>query len=949
MNGSSTTLDSLTIDIDSSAGSSSQGIEELTQKLVKLQESVRSNLKFLGKFNSTLKQIQQTSESIKNINIKTNTGKTKTKTPDLLNISDNSTNNLKEINKHLDKIKSKINSINKNPLDVTGTNNLQGIQKLGLNNNYGWNKSFTLDKSTSNSFKEIKTTSNETGDFIDKLINKVDDLGQSFGKLAPFIRTFIGLCKTAAEVGKKVGDTIAVGITLPINYLKKEMTFGLVPANQSLIKTLRQMALALIGVRGLFTATRKAVSEYMNYDDELSESLRNNWAIIGSVVAPVIERIVQLVATLATYIATLIKTFFGVDIVARANEKALKKTGSSASGTAKAVKDLNDELGNLADFDKLHVIDFPKDTSSSGGSGSSGSGVTPLKLADVDTSWIEKLKKYIDVDDYFKLGVDIATKLEEGLDSIPWDSIQAKLLRYTDNIVDLLNGFTAKIDGRKIGSTIGNAFNTVIDVLDEFFSKYHFDWLGRDIHDAIEGAITTIDWQQLGHYLGKKIMAIVSIAYEVFDPKLWLKMGQSIGTTIMSWFETIDWEKAGRTVGNAVASIHRLVQGMFENLDGKKLAEDFNKFIKGVDWAEVGSSIHDSFIAIFNTLGDFLDNVDKDQLEEAITTFLENLKWDEISSKMFSVAWKAIKLAFSIWWSFQKQRIKERFSGIGNTIIGWFKEGILKNSPISTIATVVSNIIKGFKERLGIGEGDGSSVSESWGKKLITGIGNGIKNNPITSRISDAITRVKDTFKEKLGIKNNGDSTESESWGKKIINGFVKGLQENPLIKKFNEIKSKLTGKADEAGKEAGSAFGNKLKEVFNKIIGHIENVLNRSIRAVNGLINVVKKIPGMSNINGMSEISLPRLATGTNEIEVEGIYHLHKGEAVVPKKYNPAVNNRLYDEKNEQLINEVELLRKDIKSLQFTNVVKIGEDDIYKKQTSYNQRKQNIYGTSYS
>ena len=34
----------------------------------------------------------------------------------------------------------------------------------------------------------------------------------------------------------------------------------------------------------------------------------------------------------------------------------------------------------------------------------------------------------------------------------------------------------------------------------------------------------------------------------------------------------------------------------------------------------------------------------------------------------------------------------------------------------------------------------------------------------------------------------------------------------------------------------------------------------------------------------------IPKLATGTNYVAGEGLAYLHVGEAVVPKKYNPAV-----------------------------------------------------------
>ena len=52
-----------------------------------------------------------------------------------------------------------------------------------------------------------------------------------------------------------------------------------------------------------------------------------------------------------------------------------------------------------------------------------------------------------------------------------------------------------------------------------------------------------------------------------------------------------------------------------------------------------------------------------------------------------------------------------------------------------------------------------------------------------------------------------------------------------------------------------------------------------------------------------LSTFSFPRLATGTNDIEYEGLYHLHEGEAVVPKKYNPATGGYDNGADNKQII----------------------------------------------
>ena len=52
---------------------------------------------------------------------------------------------------------------------------------------------------------------------------------------------------------------------------------------------------------------------------------------------------------------------------------------------------------------------------------------------------------------------------------------------------------------------------------------------------------------------------------------------------------------------------------------------------------------------------------------------------------------------------------------------------------------------------------------------------------------------------------------------------------------------------------------------------------------------SLINKIPGV-NISTFAYKRFPRLATGTNYVEKEGLAYIHEGEAVVPKKYNPAI-----------------------------------------------------------
>ena len=117
-------------------------------------------------------------------------------------------------------------------------------------------------------------------------------------------------------------------------------------------------------------------------------------------------------------------------------------------------------------------------------------------------------------------------------------------------------------------------------------------------------------------------------------------------------------------------------------------------------------------------------------------------------------------------------------------------------------------------------------------------------------------------------------------WG--IISGVI-----NSIISAFqrvaNVVKSVFTS----------------VKNAISSLFSGVANILKAPI---NGLITLVNKvIKGLNKIKmpdwvpaiggkGINIPLIPKLATGTNYIAREGLAYLHEGEAVVPKKYNPAL-----------------------------------------------------------
>lgn len=109
------------------------------------------------------------------------------------------------------------------------------------------------------------------------------------------------------------------------------------------------------------------------------------------------------------------------------------------------------------------------------------------------------------------------------------------------------------------------------------------------------------------------------------------------------------------------------------------------------------------------------------------------------------------------------------------------------------------------------------------------------------------------------------------------------------LIKNFDKIKPVL------------EAIGRVFKKIFQGVANFFIGVLNTMIKGLNAfialqllpfnlLIKALNKIPGVNIPTIKLAIpKIPKLDTGTNYVKRDGLAYIHQGEAVVPKKYNPA------------------------------------------------------------
>jgi len=943
-----TSIDTLVIEIEGSAKEAGGGIDSLISKLENLKVKVNENLKALGRLNSALIHLNANSKGLGNIS---NVGKVSTSTKPVATQTTTSADKASDVSKkanELIRLENTIDRINKKQLNID-MSPIQGrIEELKNELSTIPNQYDVIGDSGATAGDKIRNIFGNVGGIFSRL----SSLGSGLGKMFGFI-----------------GTGIARGVALPIQMMNgqirlgKQSIDGMGNSVNNLVKKLRMTTLALLGTRGAFTAIRKAVSEYMAYDTALAQTLQQDWAILGSLIAPILEKIIGLFSTLVAYIATFVKMLTGVDLVARANKKSLGGVGSSAGKTAKQVKELSDELGNLQKFDDLNVVDFPKDSGGSGGGAGGGGGVggiKPLTLPDIDTSPIDKLWEYIKADRWYALG---------------------------KNFADFFNGLRDGLDGELLGRQIAGALNTAFAFVNTFYETYDWNRLGIKLGDIFNSMVDNVSWEDIGKKLGNKLMALFDTIYSFLDTFNFENLGAGLATGLTAWVERVDWGKAIASVGKGLAGIVKAVDGFVTTMDWSKLAQTIStyltnglngisKALQEIDWLKFGDDL-------YKGISDFISNIDWGGLTSSLFELLGTMLSGAFQLLVTTVGQLVYNVVTSIFKYFGTYIKKQPFDNIGENIIMGILEGIwniVKNIGIWIYDHILKPFVDGVKKAFGIASP--SKVMMEIGGFLIDGFLNGVKGiwdkvksvftglkdkigetftnikNGISEKVGNAVSTIKEKFswtnikntfetmKNNIGskisdIKNNIGNKFSEAW-----TNAKNAISESKVGKHFTNIKNKLQNVFSGIGTTVGNAIGGKFSTVVNKVIGFAEKTINGFIRAINKAIGLINDIPGVK-IKKINEINIPKLATGTNNIETEGLYHLHQGEAVVPKKYNPAINNKAYSENNEKMLRKMDDLLNLLNNMETTNNVYIGNDKVHKSTVRFINREQNIYGTT--
>lgn len=996
------TLDTVMIKVESNAGKSVSNIDKLSASLTNLKQSISGGfgqLKTLGTY------LQDLSKGMNSLN------KIKINTEQFKNLSDSLT---------------MISSI-KNP---TGLNNIaKNLNKLPA----------AFNNFDASSLQNIERVSTSLSSALSPLAEKLGQISQGFSDVARWADKYgISLTKVYTynkQTGSGLKDlkTMFKNLTSTVKQTRQVMTNFTKNAThgfENLKSKIKQVALSLIGTRTAFTMIRKAVSEYMALDEQLTKYTTNVWRAFGAQLAPAIEYAMYLFKQFVRVIYSVILALTGIDLISRANQKTIESYNKS----------LKDTLGNLQKFDDLNVVEFPKDKD----------GGLDDKLINLDTidlspiQWLidlvkklkDEIKEAFDTGQWYGVGNAIADIINESLTHIPWEAIQSKFNEIATQFGNFLNGVIENVDWASVGNALSNAAKTFYDTLTTLLTTINWEAVGEGITNFIEGydlagvitsklnigvalatgfgeALNTFDATLFGTKINEAILATLDGFDSIINAIPWSLLGEKIRETILSinwteiWnhvvtlfedsFKGLDdffdslfgFEGGGELVGTLTTALglSKLMSDVdlskpFEKLGKNKKLIDTNlikpigefmgKLTSSGGLTEiltgVGNTISTAFGgASLGTIGLIAAAIglvvvavkqlweENEGFRETVTELFNGILqtfqtvWENIQPSLESLM-KSLK---EIWHDVLEpliQLLVDQLKPIIQTVINILK--VLWDNVISPLAEVLSVVFAGAVEYLSgylsfLAKVVGTVIDVlQWLWKNIA--------EPIVDFITDVFvaaiklvtTQVKTNIEIiKRVIQIIVDFVKS-AWKtvSNIVGAIANWIYEHmikPIIEKFQTLKKTIG--------EIWDGIWSTIKGVINKILGGMENFLNGIIRAIN---KVIKKVDNINDffewlgfsieIKELSEISIPKLETGTNRIPQEGLYHLHPDEAVVPKKYNPAIGgNSGSEETNQRLDRLIDLME----NMKLTTVVNVGNKTLYKGQQSYNSFQNDKYG----
>lgn len=438
------------------------------------------------------------------------------------------------------------------------------------------------------------------------------------------------------------------------------------------------------------------------------------------------------------------------------------------------------------------------------------------------------------------------------------------------NVIDPNNGSGGSGSGG--GSGAGGSTVSPSDMFETVETEGSIANFGKRLREAF----LSEDWVGLGKILADGVNSGLKHLYAVLS---WDNVGGKITAfanaftiSFNSLVDNINWDLMGRTVGTGINSLTDTVKLFVEGIDWKNLGKSFANglmgLVKEVDWKNLGNTIGSWFMVAFDVFYGFVSNLDYSAIGTAIGSGINGF-FERFDGK--TIATGINNFLYGIFDLITESASTIDWSNIGKEISDFiFKidyAGILKKFCVAFM-----ELFKGVDEAVVViskelGDVVESVFSKGWEsiKKVFEPVSEFFskKFSDAKKSIEGAFGNIDSWFKEKLDSIKKIYSDIKGYFSKKFGEAYdgIKNIF-GGIGDFFGGVWESIKSKFSDIGAMAGEAVGGAFKSTINGAIRLIEKTINNGFGFINGAIDFINKIPGVS-IPKFDMVSLPRLANG--------------------------------------------------------------------------------------